>query len=137
MRKVTLLIASVALMSLLVASAAFAVTKIGTNGPNNLRGTQQEDVIYGLSGGDDLAGLGSEDELYAGRGNDEVRAASGNDYVSAGKGQDFVFGSFGNDDIEAFDHNKDFIDCGPGTDDEVTADDEDEVSANCENVVTL
>jgi hypothetical protein len=50
LRRVTLLAALVVVMVVAVAGTAFAVTRTGTNGPDNLNGTLGNDELYGLGG---------------------------------------------------------------------------------------
>lgn len=52
LRKLTLLAALVALMSLAVAGVAYAETFVGTNGPDRIVGTDSSDTISGLGGAD-------------------------------------------------------------------------------------
>jgi Ca2+-binding RTX toxin-like protein len=56
MRRTILLLAAMALTLLVASGVDWAVTKIGTNGPDTLRGT---------NGSDNLIGKGGNDVLYA------------------------------------------------------------------------
>jgi hypothetical protein len=47
MRRVVLVLAAMALAMLLASGVAWAVTKIGTNGPDTLRGTTKSDNLVG------------------------------------------------------------------------------------------
>jgi Ca2+-binding RTX toxin-like protein len=46
---------------------ALALNKLGTNGPDILRGTNKSDHLLGRGGNDDLYGWGGTDNLQAGR----------------------------------------------------------------------
>jgi len=76
----------------------FALTLIGTNRPDLLRGSK---------GADRILGLGADDRLYG---------LAGNDVIVGGPGADKMFGGTGNDRLEARDGTKDLVDCGPGRD---------------------
>jgi hypothetical protein len=52
MRRVALVLAAMALALLLASGVALAVTKIGTDGPDTLRGTNRADNLVGRGGGD-------------------------------------------------------------------------------------
>jgi Ca2+-binding RTX toxin-like protein len=90
------------------------------------------DTIYGSSGTDELYGEQDKDKLYGDGGNDSIDASfndtSGSkDRAYGGGGDDFI--------VSAFDGNVDIIDCGKGTADEVTYDDNATVKdtvKNCE-----
>ena len=56
MRRTIVLLATMALTVLVVSGVAWAVNKVGTNGPDTLRGT---------NGDDNLIGKGGNDVLYA------------------------------------------------------------------------
>jgi Ca2+-binding RTX toxin-like protein len=74
MRRIILLVASLALTLLVASGVALAVNKVGTNGPDHLNGT---------NGDDNLVGLGGDDELFAFRGDDTLLGGSGKDVVTA------------------------------------------------------
>jgi len=64
--------------TLVVASGlAWAVNKVGTNGPDTLRGTNGDDNLLGKGGNDDLFGLGGSDNLLGGEGRDAVLGGNG------------------------------------------------------------
>ena len=100
-------------LTLLVASGvAWAVTKIGTDGPDTLRGTNGDDNLIGKGGNDDLYALNGRDTLLGGPGKDVVvdsrqevgpeatrilLGGPGNDIVVGGRGSDNVLGDAGND----------------------------------------
>ena len=117
MRRIIVLVASMALTLLVASGVALAVNKVGTNGPDHLNGT---------NGDDNLVGLGGDDELFAFRGDDTLLGGSGKDVVTAetdrgrsygghknmlgGPGNDFVFGGKGSDNIVASEGNDLMID---------------------------
>lgn len=77
--------------------AGRAVTKVGTPGPNVLRGTRRRDVIAGLGGNDVIRGLGRRDFLCGGKGRDRLIGGRGGDRLFGGKGRDFLKGGRGKD----------------------------------------
>ena len=110
MRKVTMMVALVALMVALFATAALAVNKQCTNlrceGTNNRDtliergGDGVSDNIYGLQRNDLLDATrftDDTDNLYGGPGNDtlDARDGDGDDTLNGGKGTDSCFGDAG------------------------------------------
>jgi hypothetical protein len=63
MRRVVLVLAVMALALLLASGVAWAVNKIGTDGPDILRGTNRADNLLGEGGNDGIFGLGGRDNL--------------------------------------------------------------------------
>jgi len=102
-------------VTLVVASGvALALNKIGTNGPDTLKGTNKNDHLLGRGGGDDIYGWGGTDNLQGGPGKDFVfggkrerwlfssgnknlLGGTGNDYLNGGLGSDNIVGQEGND----------------------------------------
>lgn len=87
----------------------------GTNGPDALFGTPQDDTIAGLGGNDllsggdgndTLTGDGGNDILYGENGSDRLLGGAGDDILSGGAGQDVFDGGEGNDWIIAGFGNK-------------------------------
>jgi len=91
---------------------ALAVNKIGTDGPDTLRGTNKADNLLGQGENDILFGGGGRDNLLGGPGKDAVFGGNerrpfggdknlvggpGNDFVAAGQGPDNAVGGEGND----------------------------------------
>jgi acid phosphatase type 7 len=74
-----------------------AATKVGTRGPNVLKGTPKRDVIVGRGGNDVILGLGGNDRLCGGPGHDRLYAGPGGDRLSGGSGNDSLFGEAGKD----------------------------------------
>jgi len=136
MRRTILLLATMALTLLVASGVALAVTKIGTNGPDTLRGTNKADNLLGLGGNDRIfGGLRGNDNLLGGSGKDVVIGGknmdrrlggnknlvggSGNDWVAGGRGTDNVVGQGGNDYLSDGPDNDSSIDRlsgGNGTD---------------------
>jgi Ca2+-binding RTX toxin-like protein len=100
-------------LTLLVASGvALAVNKIGTDGPDTLRGTNGTDNLIGKGGNDILFALGGKDTLIGGPGKDVVLGGNkdrpfggdknlvggpGNDWINGGNGSDIIVSNAGND----------------------------------------
>jgi Ca2+-binding RTX toxin-like protein len=78
MRRTIVLLATMALTLSVASGVAWAVTKIGTNGPDTLKGT---------NGADNLLGKGANDVLYAFGGKDNLLGAQGKDWVLGGNEQ--------------------------------------------------
>ena len=66
MRRVVLVLAAMTLALLLASGVALAVNKVGTNGPDTLRGTNEDDNLLGKGGNDVLYPLACEDNLLGG-----------------------------------------------------------------------
>ena len=112
MRRSMLLLATMALTLLVASGLALAVTKIGTDGRNFLKGTDKADNLIGQGETDLIFGLAGDDHLLGGSGKDIVQGntferslgghknlagGDGNDVVFGGKGSDKVMGQEGND----------------------------------------
>ena len=113
MRRVALVLGAMALALLLASGVAWAVNKIGTDGPDTLRGTNKADNLIGKGGNDVLFALAGRDNLLGGPGKDFVfggteddrlsggdknlKGGPGNDIVVGGRGSDNVLGEAGND----------------------------------------
>ena len=100
------------------------LNKVGSAGP---------DVLRGGAGNDTLRGLGGNDRLYGGSGNDRLFGNAGSDRLEGGSGRDLLDAGAGNDRILARDGSVDTIRCGSGRD-VVTADRIDKVAKDCETV---
>ena len=81
------------------------VTK-GTNGNDNITGSNASEKIYGFDG---------DDTIDAGSGNDTIYGGTGNDYITTFSGNDVIYGEDGNDYIFTYD-GPNFIDGGNGDD---------------------
>jgi Ca2+-binding RTX toxin-like protein len=143
MRRVMLVLAAMALALVLASGVALALNKIGTDGPDTLRGTNGDDNLIGKGGNDVLFSLNGRDNLLGGPGKDcllcvtEQEQAGGccpfrffagdknlyggpdNDFIWSGKGSDNVEGGEGNDllpDDGVREFSKDNLSGGPGND---------------------
>lgn len=85
-------------------------TIVGTDGPDNLRGTPSRDVIWGGRG---------NDKIHGGLGNDLVCGGPGADLIHGGRGNDVVDGGAGSRDRVIGDLGDDKVLGGPGEFDEV------------------
>jgi len=138
-RRALLVIASLGLGVLLLGGGvALADTIDGTSGPDDLVGTDTDDVIHRSGGKDYISGLAAPDVLYAGAGNDTVVGRDGNDRIYGNTGSDMLFGEEGNDTIDsAGDQTMDVVKCGQGDADKAYVDKIDGVKDNCESVFLL
>jgi hypothetical protein len=104
MRRTMLLMANMALTLLVASGVALAVTKIGTNGPDFLKGINGADNLDGRGGNDVLYALAGQDNLLGGKGKDWLltgvrRALGGNKNSAGGLGNDGVAGGLGSDNV--------------------------------------
>jgi RTX calcium-binding nonapeptide repeat (4 copies) len=116
MRRVALVLGAMALGLLLASGVAWAVNKVGTNGPDTLRGTNSADNFLGRGGNDILLGRGGTDNLLGATGKDIVlggNAPGGNKNLVGGLGNDAVFGGIGSDNILGEAGNDFLVDSGP------------------------
>ena len=113
MKRTIVLLSTMALTLLVASGVALAANKIGSDGPDTLRGTNGDDNLVGLGGNDRLFSLGGTDNLLGGPGKDIVFGGNqrfelsgghknllggpGNDFVNGGKDSDNVVGGKGND----------------------------------------
>jgi Ca2+-binding RTX toxin-like protein len=135
MRRLIFVLAVMAVTLVVAGGVAWAANKIGTDGPDTLRGTNGNDNLIGKGGTDELYSLAGRDNLLGGAGKDCLICATrqrrgfageknlvggpGNDYVLAGKGSDNVVGGEGNDylaDPGNREFSKDNFSGGPGND---------------------
>ncbi len=84
-------------------------TKVGTSGPNKLRGTPRRDVIAGLGGNDVIRGLAGNDLLCGGKGKDRLLGGGGRDTLLGQAGRDTLRGGPGRDKLRG----------GPGRDKQI------------------
>jgi Ca2+-binding RTX toxin-like protein len=119
MRRVVLVLTAMAVVMLLASGVAWAVNKVGTNGPDTLRGTNRADNLVGKDGNDMIFSLAGQDKLLGGSGKDFMlggtrRLASGGDKnMVGGPGNDAVGGGLGSDNVVGQEGN-DFLVGGPG-----------------------
>jgi Ca2+-binding RTX toxin-like protein len=138
-RRITIMLASMALMVGVVASVAWAenIECEESTQENPCLGTNQDDTITvifplqdnfidGLGGNDIIFGGEGDDFLYGGTGNDEVNCGSGNDSCFGLGGNDIVSGEEGNDTLSGG-SGDDEVNCGSGNDDCLGAAGDDEL----------
>ncbi len=119
-RRVTILLTVMGAALLLACGAALAVTKVGTNGDDVLRGTDEPDLLDGRGGDDTVYGEGGNDSfaegafLVGGLGQDVVYGGTGDDdvlggefdraegFTNADKSRDVLYGGDGNDSMNGF-----------------------------------
>src|ERR687890_2427591 len=98
MRRSMLLLATMALTLLVASGLALAVTKIGTDGRNFLKGTDKADNLIGQGETDLIFGLAGDDNLLGGfgkgivQGNTFERSLGGDKNLAGGDGNDVGFG---------------------------------------------
>ncbi len=83
--------------------------------PNAIVGTEGKDQLNGTNGADVIIGLGGDDVINGKDGDDIVCAGGGDDKVNGQKGDDVIYGGDGNDRINSHDGD-DLVDGGPGDD---------------------
>lgn len=66
-------------------------------GNDVIRGTYDNELIYGNSGNDDLFLADGNDTIYGGRGQDNIDGGGGDDQLFGDSDQDIIKGFFGND----------------------------------------
>ena len=90
---------------------------IATFENDNLTGTENRDLLVGLSGDDSLFGLSERDLIIGGRGNDSIEGgvdddllfgSAGNDTLSGDAGDDRLFGGLG-EDVAKYSRSQDLI----------------------------
>jgi hypothetical protein len=69
----------------------------GTDEDDRLYGTRRRDVICGLGGNDVIRGLGANDVLRGGPGNDRIHGGRGKDRLYGDRGNDRLVGQSGSD----------------------------------------
>ena len=117
MRRTILLVATMILTLLVASGVAWAVNKIGTDGPDTLRGTNGDDNLIGKGGNDRLFGLHGRDTLLGGPGKDWVdthptESRTGEKNLLGGPGNDIVWGGWSSDKVVGEGGN-DFLTDGP------------------------
>src|SRR5829696_1803731 len=99
MRRTVVLLATMVLSLLLASGVALAVVKIGTDGPDTLRGTKDSDVLSGRGGTDWIEGRGGSDVIRGGPGNDDPLSSRAIGSLDGGPGADVISGGPGVDDL--------------------------------------
>jgi Ca2+-binding RTX toxin-like protein len=127
-----ILLATIALATVLPSGIAHAATLDGDGGANTINGTGAADRINGKGGDDRLNGLGGADRVFGAGGDDRIRSTTPDhtsDRLYGGAGDDSftmeqrdkAFGGPGNDSFDVPSGGRGtFIDCGPGRFDHVT-----------------
>ncbi len=72
-------------------------TTTGTDGPDTLDGTPENDAVYGLGGNDLINGGDGNDNLGGGAGSDEIHGGLGNDTIGGQGDADSIYGEDGDD----------------------------------------
>jgi Ca2+-binding RTX toxin-like protein len=80
--------------------AVAADDRNGTSGDDNENGTSSADNISGRGGDDQIEGDQGDDELCGDQGDDELKGGQGNDTLHGGPGNDDLQGNQGSDDLE-------------------------------------
>ncbi len=123
-----ILLATVALATLLPSSLARAATLNGDGGANTIYGGSGADSIHGRGGDDRLNGRGGADAVFGGGGNDFIRSTTPDnvtDRLYGGAGddkfrmaqRDRAYGGPGDDEFDVPSGGLGtLIDCGPGRD---------------------
>jgi Ca2+-binding RTX toxin-like protein len=117
MRRTLLSLTTMVVALLLASGVAWAVNKIGTDGPDTLRGTNGDDNLVGKGGNDRLFALDGRDNLLGGPGKDLVGFdptvwRRGDKNLQGGPGNDIVFGARGSDNVLG-DEGNDWVIDGP------------------------
>jgi beta propeller repeat protein len=73
---------------------------IGTEDDDIITGTNRRDRISGLGGNDLIQALAGKDTVFGGNGDDLIIAAEGDDSVEGGAGSDGIFGNEGDDFLQ-------------------------------------
>ncbi len=97
MRRTGMMVAMVALLVAMFATAAYAAKIQGNDRSNTLFESPQNDQIYGYGGVDEIHAYeftGDIDKLYGGRGGDGLYAddSDGFDVLEGGRGYDVCYG---------------------------------------------
>ncbi|WP_094673535.1 hypothetical protein [Hydrocoleum sp. CS-953] len=70
---------------------------MGTNGDDELIGTDASEYIHSGRGNDIIEGLDGNDLIHSGKGDDIINAGGGRDIIGADKGDDIITGGTGAD----------------------------------------
>ncbi len=123
---------------------------IGTENGDHLRGTDDDNFIFGGDGNDRIRSGRGDDDLQGGADNDLLFGQSGNDVLDGGADNDFLFGQHGDDILDGGsgddrlfgdrgnDHlaggtGRDYIHSGSGNDLAFGGDGEDKITAGAGN----
>jgi Ca2+-binding RTX toxin-like protein len=109
---------------------------LGKDGQDNLYGSGGDDILHGDSGDDYIDGEPGNDILEGNDGNDIIQGGSGADKIDGGKGNDTLMASFAIGSVSFRDYAADSILCGPGFDIAyINSIDGDIASSDCEVVI--
>ena len=75
------------------------LTLVGTNAPEILQGSPDNDTISGLGGDDIIYGGDGDDTIYGQDGDDQLFGGNGADVILGGLGNDYLQGDGGNDQL--------------------------------------
>jgi len=89
-----LIVSLLAVVLLLSATPARAVTREGTAEADRLQGSTGSDVIFGFEGDDVLRGKAGDDRLVGGRADDLLKGGPGRDTYVCGTGFDVVVSDY-------------------------------------------
>jgi Ca2+-binding RTX toxin-like protein len=111
MRRVTLMLAAMAMMVSLFAAAAYAASIVGTDEAETLGESSVNDTIAGRAGDDTINAfefMGDTDKANGNIGDDTIDVTDGDNFdtVQGGKGDDVCIGDVGDElncDTEVFD----------------------------------
>jgi Ca2+-binding RTX toxin-like protein len=73
---------------------------LGTDGIDQLSGTDDSEVFEAGGGGDLVMAAGGDDRVDGGAGDDTLYGGAGNDSLAGGAGNDYLYGDIGNDTLE-------------------------------------
>jgi len=104
----------------------------GTEGRDDIRGTNENELIIGYGGNDELDGASGTDCVVGGDGNDELDGGSQEDVVIGGNGNDEIDGG-SEDDIIYGNAGKDEIKGGSGNDKIYGGSEDDEIDGQSGN----
>ena len=123
MRRIILLLEAMAVTLVVASSVAWAVTKLGTDGPDRLIGTNAADNLLGKGGNDQLFSKAGKDHLLAGPGRDFIFGGTtnfvmrgGEKHMLGGPGNDWIEGGLGSDKISGGKGNDFLLDGDDGSD---------------------
>ncbi|MDC3365470.1 hypothetical protein OAV86_05370, partial [Pseudomonadales bacterium] len=95
--------------------ATGGIRSLGTNGPDEIEGTDFDDVLSSFGGDDNISGSGGNDLISGGEGDDNLSGGSGDDDIQGDDGNDLLSGGSGDDVLSGGDGD-DLISGGSGED---------------------
>ena len=100
MRRIVLVLATMALAILVAGGVALAANIKGDGSDNVLTGTELRDTINPFGGNDTVYALGGNDDVRHSFGADTIYGGAGNDTLRGGRGTDTIYGGPGRDLID-------------------------------------